>query len=45
MENNMTTNQLDYDAQEVMNEGRGLCRVLAVGVVAGGRCCGDWQKR
>ena len=29
----MTTNQLDYDAQESMNEGRGLCRVLAVGVL------------
>jgi hypothetical protein len=27
------TNQLDYDATEVMNEGRGLCRVLAVGVL------------
>ena len=29
----MTTRQLDYDAQESMNEGRGLCRVLAVGVL------------
>ena len=27
------TNQLDDDAIEVMNEGRGLCRVLAVGVL------------
>ena len=27
------TNQLDDDATEVMNEGRGLCRVLAVGVL------------
>jgi hypothetical protein len=27
------TNQLDDDASEVMNEGRGLCRVLAVGVL------------
>ena len=27
------TNQLDNDAIEVMNEGRGLCRVLAVGVL------------
>jgi len=26
------TNQLDDDASEVMNEGRGLCRVLAIGV-------------
>ena len=27
------TNQLDDDAQESMNEGRGLCRVLAIGVL------------
>ena len=27
------TNQLDYDAQESMNEGRGLCRVLALGAL------------
>ena len=27
------TNQLDDDANESMNEGRGLCRVLAVGVL------------
>jgi len=27
------TNQLDDDATESMNEGRGLCRVLAVGVL------------
>ena len=27
------TNQLDDDAHESMNEGRGLCRVLAVGVL------------
>ena len=29
----MTTQQLDDDAHESMNEGRGLCRVLAVGVL------------
>lgn len=29
----MTTKQLDDDAHESMNEGRGLCRVLAVGVL------------
>jgi len=29
----MTTRRLDDDAQESMNEGRGLCRVLAVGVL------------
>ena len=27
------TNQLNDDATESMNEGRGLCRVLAVGVL------------
>ena len=27
------TTQLDYDAHESMNEGRGLCRVLAIGVL------------
>ena len=27
------TNQLDDDAHESMNEGRGLCRVLAIGVL------------
>jgi hypothetical protein len=30
------TQRIEDDAHEVMNEGRGLCRVLAVGVLLAG---------
>ena len=39
----MITQRIDDDATESMNEGRGLCRVLAVGVLlaVAGLCFGD----